>query len=499
MKQLFYMDFKVGISLQTQIKEMLVTTILDGHINTGDALPSCRELAKTLGVSRNTVVLAYDKLIEEGYVIARERKGFFVHLTFSECQAKSNPPSSFSGEQLDWSTKLRIKPSHQEHLKKPKSWRDCQFPFIYGQPDCDFFPIREWRESVLRTTQSIQTKAWLKDDVDKDDPLLIEQLRTRILARRGVRCHQDEILLTVGTQHCLFMLSQLIGGKGVRLGVENPGYPDARHIFELNQTDLCPLPIDHEGLIINDLIDDCDCLFVTPSHQSPSTVTLPLKRRLALLDKAKHNDIVIIEDDYECELNFYNTPTPALKSLDKDGRVIYVGSLSKTLAPGLRLGYMVAPADLITEARALRRLMMRHTPANNQRALAFFLASGHHDTMVYRLKQRYVERAECLQNALNQWLPEVTIAPFLGGSSVWLKGPKGMDSKLLQQEALKKGVFIETGYEHFYGSYPLEDAKRYFRLGFSLIKTDDIFLGIRLLSQAMERTVSDVRFAELSV
>jgi len=490
MKHLFYMKFGKGASLQTQIKNMITTSILDGHITSGEALPSCRELAKTLAVSRNTVVLAYEKLIEEGYVIAIERRGFFVHHTYGENTVATHSALPSRASDVDWSSKFRLVPSAQSLMYKPDVWRQCEYPFIYGQPDPQFFPVREWRECNQRATQSLQTKEWLQDHVDEDDPLLIDQLRTRILARRGVRCNKNEILLTVGTQHSLYLLSQLLGGQGVRLGIENPGYPDVRHIFELNQTELQELDVDKEGLVVDKAIDSCDYIFVTPSHQSPSTVTLPLERRLSLLQKAAENDLVLIEDDYECELNFYSTPTPALKSLDNDGRVIYVGSLSKTLAPGLRVGYLVGSESLIREARALRRLMMRHTPANNQRTLALFLAGGYHDTLVHRLRVRYSERYEVLKCALQEFLPQVDIAPSVGGSAMWLKGPKGLDCICLQQEAIKLGVYIETGTQHFHNLSNRDyESNRYFRLGFSLIKTNRIRDGVRLLAQAIERVL----------
>ncbi|WP_341664581.1 PLP-dependent aminotransferase family protein [Vibrio sp.] len=490
------MEFGKGASLQTQIKNMITTSILDGHISSGESLPSCRELAKTLGVSRNTVVLAYEKLIEEGYVIAKERKGFFVHFTYDEnlVASHSSLPSREAG--VNWDNKLKLLPSRQHHLHKPDAWKQCEYPFIYGQPDPEFFPVREWRECTQRAAQTLQAKEWLQDRVDEDDPLLIDQLRTRILARRGVRCNKNEILLTVGTQHSLYLLSRLLGGDDTCLGLETPGYPDVRHIFDLNQTKLRELDVDKDGLVVNQKIDDCDYVFVTPSHQSPTTVTMPLERRLNLLQKAVDHDLVLIEDDYECELNFYSTPTPALKSLDNEGRVIYVGSLSKTLAPGLRVGYLVGPEALIREARALRRLMMRHTPSNNQRALALFLAGGYHDTLVHRLKLRYVERYELLKTALRELLPSVQIAPSLGGSAIWLKGPQGLDCVRLQREALKHGVYIETGIQHFHKLSNNEyEASRYFRLGFSLIKTDRIRDGVRLLSYAIDQVLSTTTLA----
>ncbi|MEZ5590241.1 MAG: PLP-dependent aminotransferase family protein [Gammaproteobacteria bacterium] len=167
---------------------------------------------------------------------------------------------------------------------------------------------------------------------------MIEQLHTRLLPRRGVWAEPEEILVTVGAQHALYLLASLLL-SGKTIGMEEPGYPDARNIFELHAAQIVPLPVDAQGLQMGAALDACDYVYVTPSHQSPTTVTLSLERRQALLERARQRGFVIIEDDYESETNYAGQPIPALKSLDNEGRVIYVGSLSKTLAPGLRQLY----------------------------------------------------------------------------------------------------------------------------------------------------------------
>ncbi|MCB1757469.1 MAG: PLP-dependent aminotransferase family protein, partial [Gammaproteobacteria bacterium] len=203
-------------------------------------------------------------------------------------------------------------------------------------------------------------------------------------------------------------------------------------------------------------------------------------RRKALLEKASDADFVIIEDDYEAEANFIGNPTPALKSLDKYDRVIYVGSLSKTLSPGLRMGYMVGPEEFIREARALRRLMLRHPPANNQRSVALFLSLGHHDTLVHRQNQVYKERWRIMRESLEKYMPETYELPTFGGSAVWIEGDPRLDATQLSVDARRQELLIEPGEIYFHGD---DSPKNYFRLAYSSIDSEFIEPGIRLISE----------------
>ena len=484
-EHLFYLEPKPGLSLQVQIKEMLVSAILDGHLAPGDPLPSNRKLAQTLNVSRNTVVFVYEKLLEEGYIVSRERQGHFVDPDIDLAQLAASPEVTADVQDetipaAEWSSRFRLQPQVPKHLAKAKQWRHCRYSFIYGQLDPELFPVSEWRECTRQATSNLLTRDWLGDSADADDPMLIEQLRSRVLPRRGIRCSADEILVTLGTQQSLYILAQLLAGPGVRVGLENPGYSDVRHIFNLTGALINPLSIDAEGVVVNASLQDSDYLFVTPSHQAPTTVTMSMARRKALLQCAENRDQIIIEDDYENEINFFGPPAPALKSLDKSGRVIYVGSLSKTLSPGLRIGYMVGPAEFIAQARALRHLMLRHPPSNNQRTLALFLAGGHHDTLLRRLTATYRERYDCLVKALQTHLPEMRISNTTGGSSLWLEGPEDLDTEALQERALRNSLFFEPARTLFFGDTVVKNC---FRLGYSSIKTEDIEPGIKLLAE----------------
>lgn len=490
--QLFHLEPDGTSTLQTQLRRMLVSAILAGQIPPGTPLPSCRKLARDLEVARNTVSLAYQELVEEGFLISRERRGYFVNGDILRGHVAAGPPSPSSGRLVaspaaQWADRFRVRPTAQHNIVKPRDWQKFAYPFIYGQYDPELFPIAAWRECTRQAQSLDAIRSWAIDRFTDDDPLLIEQIRTRLLPRRGVMATPEEILVTVGAQNALYLLAALLIDSRTTVGIEDPGYADARNIFALHTEKRLRLEVDGEGLVVGPALDACDYVYTTPSHQFPTTVTLSLERRRALLDRAAAADFVIIEDDYESEINHLGTPSPALKSLDQAGRVIFVASLSKTLAPGLRLGYLVGPPDLIREARALRRLMLRHPPANNQRTIALFLARGHHDSLVRRLSHSYRARWEMMSRALLQHLPECRFRPTSGGTAYWIEGPANLDAGALERLAGAEGILIEPGAVHFAGP----DAPRnFFRLGFSSIAADRIEPGLKRLGEIIRQQVA---------
>ncbi len=448
--QLFHLDARAGATLQTQLRQMLVAAIREGQLPPGSALPSCRKLADTLAVARNTVALAYQDLVEEGFLISRQRSGYFVSQEIDPAKLTPAPASQAATSPLpNWLSRLRRRPSTQRNIVKPRNWQDYKYPFIYGQFDPALFPIAAWRECSRQALSLPAVREWASDSFTDDDPQLIEQIRTLLLPRRGVFVGPEEILLTVGAQHAIYLLSSLLVDDRTVVGMEDPGYADARNIFLLRTSRLIGLPVDGQGMMDSQGLGGCNYVHVTPSHQFPTTVTMSLARRQALLERAERQDIVYIEDDYEAEINHMGRPTPALKSLDRNGRVIFVGSLSKTLAPGLRIGYLVAAKEMIAEARALRRLMLRHPPANNQRTTALFLSRGHYDSLLRREGLSLKQRWAAMQAALSRHLTRCRFIPTAGGTAFWVEGPGELDARLLEKNAGEAGIIIETGDVHF--------------------------------------------------
>lgn len=473
-------------SLQTQIREALVSAILDGQLAREEPIPSTRKMAKSLGVSRNTVVLAYQGLLDDGYLVARERSGYYVSDKAIETVTppKMAQKAASAASSIDWNDRLTMQPADQANVSKPLDWQSYPYPFIYGQVDHNLFPLAEWRDCARQALGKKWLGSWTNDTWAHDDPLLVEQIRRRILPRRGIMANDDEILITLGAQNALYLLSTLLIGPETRAGMEEPGYPDVRNTFNLRTPHVSLLPVDEKGLVPTDAFNACDIVFTTPSHQFPTTVTMPLERRMDILKRAAKHDIIIIEDDYEFETNYVNEPCPALKSLDDDGRVIYVGSLSKTLFPGLRLGFLVAPKKLVAEARALRRLMVRHAPNNNQRTAALFLSLGHHDTLIRRLHRAYRSRWEIMGDALKRHLPDASRVPSFGGTAFWVKGPQALDSEDLARAAAAKGVLIEPGRVSFGTA---EAPRNFYRLAFSSIDDQKIEPGIQILAGLVQR------------
>ncbi|MGH1466971.1 MAG: PLP-dependent aminotransferase family protein [Cognatishimia sp.] len=476
----FFLNPQFQGTLQSQIQQLIAEGILSGRFRQGEKLPSSRKLAQHLGVSRITVTLAYTELLANDYLTSRGRSGYFV----SE-NAPEPPPFHAirqSGDTVDWSRAIGQRFTGGDTPQKPGDWQRFRFPFIYGQADPTLFDHGNWRLCAIQALGQKDFSALTTDYYDQDDERLVEFIVRHTLPRRGIVARPEEILITMGAQNALWLTSQILLTQRRTAAIEDPCYHALRDILTQSRCHLVPIPVDQDGLPPQTIPPETDVIFTTPSHQCPTTATMPMARRKALLDRARELDAVIIEDDYEFEMSFLNTPSPALKSMDQDGRVIYVGSFSKSIFPGLRLGYLVGSESFIREARALRASVLRHPPGHIMRTAAYFLSLGHYDALIRRTRITLKERCESMHQAIKEHGLTIAGQGAHGGSSIWMRAPHGIDAEVLSQKLMQHGVLIEPGRTFFHGS---NRPREYYRLAYSSIPTNRIPVGIQLIADCI--------------
>ena len=328
-------------------------------------------------------------------------------------------------------------------------------------------------------------EALTADYYERDDPLLIEYIVRAILPRRGIDAHPDEVLLTLGAQNALWIAAQILLGPGRLAVAESPCYPGLRAVLEQTGCAISDVDVDSDGLPPERVPQGAHVVFTTASHHCPTNATMPVERRAALLTRAAAENFLIVEDDYEFEMSFLKAASPSLKSLDREGRVIYAGSFSKSLFPGLRLGYLVAPEPLIREARALRATVLRHPPGHIQRTAAYFLSLGHYDAQINKMKQAYKRRRIAMIEAVREHGLEVAGREEFGGSSFWMRAPEHVDTEVLALSLREQGVLIEPG-RIFFGAN--NAPRNFYRLAYSSIPNSKIAEGIALIAQAIARS-----------
>lgn len=468
--------------LQAQLRAGLVRAIASRALPPATRLPSTRALAERLGIARNTVIAVYRDLVADDWLLASPRSGHLVNPAAADAPDPVSWRREAEGHPVDWRARIGAGAAAMPQLRKPRDGLAYPYPFVYGEFDPANFPLRAWREVSRLALRPQAVRAWASDRIDVDDPELVAQIAQRLLPRRGIHVTADRILVTLGAQQAMTLVAAALARGGATVGLESPGYPDAWNTWTLHGARTVALPLDGAGLRVTSRLARCNVVQVSPSHQSPTGVTMPPARRRALLRAAVEHDLIVVEDDYDSELAFDGGANAAIKAMDEDERVVYIGSLSKTLAPGLRLGYLVGAPELVAEARAIRRVTVRHPPANNQRALATFLALGYHDAIVRRLLGIYQERSGVLTEALRRHLPQVRFEPPSGGSALWAMAPDGVDTDEVARHALRRGVVFDAGSVFWRGVRSI--PRNTLRLGYASIPVERIEPGIRELARA---------------
>ena len=480
----FYLEPDGESTLQHRIKRHVVEGILSGRFRPGERMPSSRALARHLAVSRITVTIAYTDLVADDYLVALGRSGYFVSET-APAVPRFEIGERAADSTADWSRFLAHRTQHTGRIVRPADWQSYPYPFIYGQTDAKLFDHQNWRLCALQALGQKDFDSLTTDQYEGDDPKLVEYILRHILTRRGIAARPENVLITMGAQNALWLSAQLLLTQRRMAVVENPGYPGLREILEHTRCRTVSVDVDGDGLPPEALPEGADVVFATVSHQCPTNATMPLERRKALLALAAERGFVIVEDEYEFELAFQRSPSPSLKSLDAAGSVIYVGSFSKSLFPGLRLGFLVAPAAFIREARGLRGTVLRHPPGLIQRTAAYFLSLGHYDAQINRMRRAYQRRRQVMETAIAEAGLDLAGQASGGGSCFWIRAPEPIDTESLALALHGRGVVIEPGHAFFERG---RVERGFCRLAYSSIPAARIPRGIELIAEEIARS-----------
>jgi GntR family transcriptional regulator/MocR family aminotransferase len=478
------LDTSSAVPLHRQLYEGLRGAILAGRLSAGTRLPATRMLAHELGISRNTVLNAFEQLLAEGYVEGQTGSGTYVSHVLpddllhvlptppAQPLAPSNRRLSQRGSLLAATSVTAV-----DDQGPPRAFRT-------GLPAFDTFPFDIWTRLVARHWKQPPPEL-----LSYGDPAGYHRLREVIAAylgaARGVQCTTDRVIIVAGSQQGLDLAARVLLDPGDRVWIEDPGYVGARGALRSAGAELVPVPLDQEGLRVAVGIDTCAnarMAYVTPSHQFPLGVTMSLSRRLALLDWARRADAWLLEDDYDSEYRYTGRPLPALQGLDGDGRTIYLGTFSKVLFPSLRLGYLVVPLDLVNAFVAAKALADRHPPSIEQAALADFIAEGHFARHIRRTRALYAGRQAALIAAAQHELAGLMeLHPAAAGMHLvgWL--PPGMADTDAASRAAAVGVDVSP-----LSAYALEPLERGgLLLGYAAADQNEIHRAVRRLGRAL--------------
>ncbi|RKG88632.1 MocR-like pyridoxine biosynthesis transcription factor PdxR [Corallococcus terminator] len=480
---LLRLDPRTSTPLHEQIFEGVRTRILSGALAPGWRIPSSRQLATELEVARSTVLQALDALAAEGYVVARAGASTRVapELPIAPEDRTRSPPSRVSrGPRLAASARAR-KPS----LVGAPRLGSAPRAFRPGVPALDLFPTALWGRTVTRVHARASTGL-----LDGGDPLghapLREAIAAHVSASRGVRCVAEQVFVTAGTQQAFDEILRLALDPGDAVWVEDPGYPGVRRAVLAAGGRPVPVPVDPEGLDVGAGVARAPrarVAMVAPSHQYPLGVTLSLARRMALLHWAERTRAVIIEDDYDSEFRHRGRPLTALQGLDEAGCVVYVGTFSKSMFPGLRLGFFVAPPSLVDAFASARAAAPAPASALEQAALAVFLAEGHFARHLRRMRVAYRERGEALLDALRADCGgALTPRPCDTGMQVSASLAAPLSDLRVRDEAARLGVEVAALSDYFLGRR--REAGLVF--GFGGVRPDALRAGTRTLARALE-------------
>jgi GntR family transcriptional regulator/MocR family aminotransferase len=465
-----------------QVYAQLRAAILDGRLGGGDRVPASRELATSLGIARGTVTAAYDRLVAEEFLESRRGAGTFV---VQGC----TPVAGAASTRVARRGAVRPVAVWERETVPARGPEGAAYDFSLGVPDTTLFPYATWRRLVAahlragrvdHSTYETSGHARLQAEIARYAGL-----------SRSVVASGDDVVVTAGAQQALDLVARVVLDPGAVVAVEDPGYEAAHRLLETHRADVHAVPVDDEGIVVDALPASTRLVHVTPSHQFPTGVTMSRARRTALLDWAIRHDALIVEDDYDSEFRFADRPLEPLQSLDRDGRVVYIGSFSKSLLPALRVGYAISPVSLQPALREARRVTMWNGDAVTQSALADFIAEGHHAAHVRRASKVYRERRDELlarvESRLGPWLRVVPSAAGLHVTT--LLRDRELSDVVVAEAARGAGVFVDTLSTRHRGPHPRHGLA----FGLGGVPLPDIAPAIELVRGALASAIRPAR------
>jgi GntR family transcriptional regulator / MocR family aminotransferase len=462
--------------LHRQIYEEWRHGILSGRFRHAERVPSTRELSTALAVSRSTVTQAYDQLIAEGYLETSLGSGTFV--------CRELPDELLRAQQKQVS-----KPQQPPDVRLSRYGAGLQDDFSYNpppagfihftqwRPDLALFPLAIWRKLLMRRMRCAVPELFDYSDQSAGYEPLRKEIAAYVARSRAVQCTSEQVVIVNGSAQGIDLCARLLLEPGDEIAIENPGYHGAHRIFAGYGARLRPARIDENGIVIGDLGKKARLVYVTPSHQFPTGVAMSLARRLELIEWSRRHKAVLIEDDYDSEYRYSGPPLPSLQGLATDVAVIYIGTFSKVMFPSLRIGYVIAPPGLASRVRRAKWLADRHTPVPDQAALADFIAEGHLERHIRRMRRVYAERRQALVESLDRYFGDrARIRGDAAGMHVLVRF---QDEKIAEKAVTVKVQLFSSAFCYLTQAPPGE-----FTLGFSSIGQRTIREGIRRLAEA---------------
>lgn len=459
----FSFNFESKVPIYFQLYEYIKSEIQSGRIGCNTKLPSKRRLSEHLGISQNTVQAAYEQLIEEGYVTAIARKGFYV-------------------SKIENIVKIDIAKENRYSDRKNKN-SSLKYDFSYNSVDIENFPFTIWRKFTKEAINEYDRDLMQICD-SRGDYNLRNAIADYLRQSRGVDCSADQIIISSGTEYLFQILIQLLGENCI-YGIENPGYEKLNLLFKSSHAEYKPLKIDSNGMMLEEIEkSNADVICIAPSHQFPSGMIMPIGRRIQILNWANQkNGRYIVEDDYDSEFKYSGKPIPSLQGIDKSGKVIYMGAFSKSLTPSLRISYMILPEKLIEEYNSKLSFLICPVPVIEQKVLTRFISEGCFERHLNKMRNVYKKKREFLVDKISSFNGPVEILGADAGLHIVLKIKNGMSEGQLIKSALEKGVKV-YGISRYYSDKSDIGKIPEILLGYAAMTEEEISGAIDKLAEA---------------